>query len=257
MSNKKTYILRKDLPDAKAGTELILEDGSYRYNSFINGVSKGTLCYYRDYVENSPEWFELMPHKCQYCGIMTTAPDDTCWKKPPTPCPYCGKIHLASKERIECVDWEILEYMYEGKVYTKNNLGEFSGSISFPIHKLILHPDDMKTIHKVKRMDDGISFYVKEKVGNTINEEVFTIEKIDVSTGECYLMANGHLLPLRNAKKVIVITLPKEACEYPATLVLYNELKLKEVFEAAREGNICTCWSKKYNSFEDYKKENL
>lgn len=57
----KKYKLLKDLPDAKAGTILTLAaDDTYEYKSseVYNGVE--TSWWGKDFVENKPEWFELV-----------------------------------------------------------------------------------------------------------------------------------------------------------------------------------------------------
>lgn len=49
--NKKIYILKKDLPDVKAGSE---------YTPIMGiGYCKGQSCFLSKYVENNSEWFEL------------------------------------------------------------------------------------------------------------------------------------------------------------------------------------------------------
>jgi hypothetical protein len=57
------FELLNDLPDAKAGTILESDGGSYHYESIVNGIPKGELCYYRDYVENNPSWFKEIVEK--------------------------------------------------------------------------------------------------------------------------------------------------------------------------------------------------
>jgi len=60
MDNQKKYRLLKDLPDAKAGTELVF-DGMEAYDYISEGI-EGNLpnpsWYKREFVENNPEWFE-------------------------------------------------------------------------------------------------------------------------------------------------------------------------------------------------------
>lgn len=53
MNKSKTYILKKDLPDAKAGSEYVLSE-----NGFLYGKLSGGSSYHNEVVENSPEWFE-------------------------------------------------------------------------------------------------------------------------------------------------------------------------------------------------------
>lgn len=64
MEQDKRYRLIKDLPDAKAGT--ILEfDGNdcYDYKSHRTGnkIDTALSWYKKDFVENNPDWFELIP----------------------------------------------------------------------------------------------------------------------------------------------------------------------------------------------------
>lgn len=59
MTNK-TYILLKDLPDAKAGDEyesVIAESNKKRY--YRNKTKGGFFTYSQEQVENNPEWFKL------------------------------------------------------------------------------------------------------------------------------------------------------------------------------------------------------
>lgn len=54
--SKATYILQKDLPDAKAGAEFVF-DGQQSYEYNFNGV-EFTSFFNKEYVENNPEWFK-------------------------------------------------------------------------------------------------------------------------------------------------------------------------------------------------------
>jgi len=61
-TDNKTYILQKDLPDAKAGTELIFDgENCYDYNSDRTDTTDNvTISWYKKhFVENNPEWFKL------------------------------------------------------------------------------------------------------------------------------------------------------------------------------------------------------
>lgn len=56
-----TYILLKDLPDAKAGIELVFDDEGYYYQY---KASNNEPCWYlKEYVENNPEWFQKKSSK--------------------------------------------------------------------------------------------------------------------------------------------------------------------------------------------------
>lgn len=65
MEQVKRYRLIKDLPDAKAGTILTSDDkyDTYDYKSHRTGNPIGTAFYWykKEFVENNPEWFELIP----------------------------------------------------------------------------------------------------------------------------------------------------------------------------------------------------
>lgn len=52
----KTYILRKNLPDAKKGTKFFLQDGKYFYKT----ITEGEAWYEPQYVENNPKFFEFI-----------------------------------------------------------------------------------------------------------------------------------------------------------------------------------------------------
>lgn len=57
MSNPKTYILQKDLPDSKAGDEYIFVDNGYNVIAYyLNGLIEASY-WTPDCVENNPEWF--------------------------------------------------------------------------------------------------------------------------------------------------------------------------------------------------------
>lgn len=59
----KTYILLKDLPDAKAGIELEYDGNDsydYKSNRTTNNTDDNTISWYKkEFVENNPEWFKL------------------------------------------------------------------------------------------------------------------------------------------------------------------------------------------------------
>lgn len=55
----KVYILQRDLPDIKAGTELSKKGEKYYYISTNNRNS----AYHESHVENNPEWFKLKEEK--------------------------------------------------------------------------------------------------------------------------------------------------------------------------------------------------
>ncbi len=62
-------------------------------------------------------------------------------------------------------EWEIMSYRWEKRIYTKNFIGEYvNGGISLPVHKLILHPENFKEIHSVKRLSDNEVFSIGDKV---------------------------------------------------------------------------------------------
>lgn len=53
----KTYILLKDLPDAKAGTRLTSDGGNFYDYKGITDTDKDESYYSAEIVENSPDWF--------------------------------------------------------------------------------------------------------------------------------------------------------------------------------------------------------
>jgi len=66
--NNNTYILLKDLPDAKAGTELVFDgNGTYDYKSHrtVEGDDETLSWYRKEFVENNPSWFKLKEHPIQ------------------------------------------------------------------------------------------------------------------------------------------------------------------------------------------------
>jgi hypothetical protein len=83
-------------------------------------------------------------------------------------------------------EYEILSYTFQKRVYNKNNFGEFCCGFDAPVQSLLLHPEDMKTIHSVKRLSDNEIFTVGDRV-QFYNNSVIESFKVSGNTMVCDL----------------------------------------------------------------------
>lgn len=89
-------------------------------------------------------------------------------------------------------EYEILSYTFQKRVYNKNNFGEFCCGFDVPVQSLLLHPEDMKTIHSVKRLSDGEIFTVGDDYGSS-KIEGFKIDT-EFNGGLCAISHKGSSL---------------------------------------------------------------
>ena len=82
-----TYILQKDLPNAKSGAKYRKTEEGKNYVWYdVMSEKSWDVSYPAEYIENNPEWFkkeENLYHKCKYCNEMVTGDsDEGCHAKP-------------------------------------------------------------------------------------------------------------------------------------------------------------------------------
>lgn len=91
----KTYILKKDLPDAEAGAELILNDAK---NYYVNRkYGKALIIYPKQVVEDSPEWFELVPKQPQESKLDEIIKDEIEKAEGEGNCSFYPKVAILSR----------------------------------------------------------------------------------------------------------------------------------------------------------------
>jgi hypothetical protein len=209
MSNK-TYVLLKDLPDAKAGSEYVYNNTYKRY--YLDGNVLGSY-WDAEYVENNPDWFKLKQpvedkriEVSKFCKFDTknTGEDfyyQFCASKP-IPKEFseqiCRAIEYVVNDVFEKIvpptlerqeskkDWEIISYYHEGWIYKKNSMGEFIAPFNAPVHLLILHPDNMKIIHSVRRISDGEVFELHKVYYDEMDRNLKPIKKFFVKDSVMY-----------------------------------------------------------------------
>lgn len=145
------------------------------------------------------------------------------------------KIVPPTLERQESKkDWEIISYYHEGWIYKKNSMGEFIAPFNAPVHLLILHPDNMKIIHSVRRISDGEVFELHKVYYDEMDRNIKPIKKFFVKDSVMYAQfdegrgSNDGCLGVNSLKKQ-----PKEQPKPLFTTdggVIYYEGEKKEIW---------------------------
>lgn len=116
--------------------------------------------------------------------------------------------HVQSKSKsVDSSDGEIVAYQFEGRVYTKDFIGDWVCRFDkwLPIWETILHPEDTTAIHSVKRLSDGEVF----SVGDGIKQGAISAIKVNPTNNSVYVIVNERTFSLKfidKQRKVLFTT---------------------------------------------------